>query len=91
MEKRKPFRYTGFILDLLNMGIGLAVMILAVLICINMKQFRTLFPMVFLLASGMNYLLSIKYMLRKEYSRTVLLFIGGICFSVMTAISVLTI
>lgn len=91
MEKRKPFRYTGFILDLLNTVAGLAVIILAVLICVNMKEFRTLFPVVFLCAAGMNFLMAIKYMLRREYSKTVFLFIGGMVFALFTMVSVLTI
>ncbi|MBE5922202.1 MAG: hypothetical protein E7269_05565 [Lachnospiraceae bacterium] len=89
-DLKRPFRHTGFVLDCINAVLCIGVVALAVFILMDFRKFLFLFPFLFLLATVEQFVLAIKYMLRKMTHRAALLYIMGIIMAGITVLSMIT-
>lgn len=62
----KALRTIGFVIDIINSALGLGILILSIFIVINIDYFVKLFPLVFLFAFIINFLIGLKYNFRDE-------------------------
>lgn len=75
------------IIDVLNVLVGIAVVVLAVLTFINTTQNMWMFPIIFLAGAVMNLLTGIKYLLTERMISGIVVIVFGIFLSAVSFFS----
>lgn len=78
VRNRKPYRRTGFFMDLFDFVLSLAIVVLGVMNIVNPKGNAKLFPLICVLGAVLNGTMSIKYYMRKEIARAVALTVAAV-------------
>lgn len=76
-RKKHTFRYLGQVVDAINILMAIVIVISAVLLAINVKEYMILFPVVFTSSAIMNIALGVKNYKRKKVSSSILSWIMG--------------
>ena len=79
-RRRRPFRYLGKIVYVVNIVLAISVVVCAVLILLDTTRNMLLFPVIFFCTALMNMTLAIKYYKRREIGKTIMLILGFILF-----------
>ncbi len=85
-DRRRKFQYTGLIMDIMNLVLGLTTIILAIVVLVNVKENVKLFPVLFATSGTMNFIMGLKYFKRDEKSRGIMLVIAAIIILAVSAI-----
>ena len=88
LERRKrPFRYLGRIIDVINIVLSVIVLSSAIFVAMDRENNMMLFPVIFICTALINLALAIKYFKRKEGFRFCTLMAGFIIFTLFAIFS----
>ena len=91
-RRKRPFRYLGKIVDIINVILSMIVVVCAVIVAIKREDKLILFPVIFFCTALINFVLAIKYFKRRETFRVITLgigFLGFLAFGIFTLVVVL--
>ena len=86
-EKRRSLKRMGPILDKINIGLGVMILICAIILLIDMKKFMVMFPVMFTFAALMNLTLAIKSYKMADMLRVIFLGIAFVGLSVLSIVA----
>lgn len=90
--RRNTWQQRGKLIDTIDFILCILILVSGIILMINVKKYMFMFPVLFLLAAGMNGCLGVKKYKMDEYAACILLFIGAVIllgFSVFSLIIVL--
>ncbi len=79
-RRKKPFRYLGRVVDIINIILSAVVITCAVFVALNREENLLLFPVIFICTALINFVLAIKYYKRHDSLRVITLGIGFLAF-----------
>ena len=79
-RKKRPFRYLGRVVDIINILLSAVVITCAVFVALNREENLLLFPVIFICTALINLVLAIKYYKRRDSLRVITLGIGFLAF-----------
>lgn len=88
-RRKRPFRYLGKIIDVINIILSVVVFVCAAMIVINLEGNMLLFPVIFMCTGLMNLALAIKYFKRRENLKFVMLMLAFFLFMALGVVSML--
>lgn len=91
LRSRRPYRRAGFVVDVINFVLSVAIVILGVIDILNPDGKAPVFPVICLLGTALNGLMSFKYFIRKDYKRVIALTIAALFLLGVGVFSILTI
>ena len=75
---RRPYRKAGFVIDVINFFLSIAIVILGVIDILNPAGNAAVFPILCFLGTALNGLMAYKYYIRKNYQRAITLTIAAV-------------
>lgn len=86
-RRRRSLNTSSILYDIINGILGVGVIICTFFILINVSKYEKLFPIAFLLAGTMNFIMGIKYVKRHEVIRTIALFLATVVLYVVGGVT----
>ncbi len=90
-NRHKTFRHIGVAMDVINIMLAIAIIILGIVIIIDVNKYIILFPVLFTVSALMNIILAIKHYKMSEMSRALVLGIASIGLIVISIIGYITV
>lgn len=85
-RNRRNFKTMGKVIDVINTGLSIVIILAALMLVINVEKYMIMFPVVFLASALMNVALGFKIYKRRESLHGIILYIVGVCMFVLTII-----
>ncbi len=90
-SKHRTFRHIGVAIDVINIMLAIAIIILGITLIIDVNKYIVLFPVLFTLSAAMNIILAIKHYKMSEMSRSLILGIASVGLIVISIIGYITV
>ena len=88
---RRPYRKAGFVIDVINFFLSIAIVILGVVDILNPDGNAAVFPILCFLGTALNGLMAYKYYIRKNYQRAIALTITAVFLAAVGIFGVLAV
>ena len=85
-RNRRNFKTIGKIIDVINTGLSIVIILAALMLVINVEKYMIMFPVVFLASALMNVALGFKIYKRRETLHGIILYFVGVCMFVLAII-----
>ena len=85
-RNRRNFKTIGKIIDVINTGLSIVIILAALMLVINVEKYMIMFPVVFLASALMNVALGFKIYKRRETLHGIILYFGGVCMFILAII-----
>lgn len=79
-RRKRPFRYLGRVVDIINIILSVVVITCAAFVALNREKNMILFPVIFICTALINLALAFKYFKRRDGFRVMTLGIGFLMF-----------
>lgn len=76
-RNRRNFKTVGRIIDVINVGLSIVIILSVLFLIINVQKYMIMFPIVFLASAAMNAALGFKVYKRREALHGIILYIVG--------------
>lgn len=85
-RNRRNFKTIGKIIDVINLGLSIIIILAVLFLIINVQKYMIMFPVVFLASAAMNVALGFKVYKRRETLHGIILFVVGFFMLVLSII-----
>lgn len=87
IRSRKPYRRTGFFVDVFDFILSVAIVVCGVMNILAPERNAKLFPIICIMGTLLNGTMSIKYYMRRDYVRAIALTVAAIILAFVAVFS----